>query len=49
MHFVNPKFLHPIAYVDEFLKDKQNVRRLNSTEAEFTMNKPSEVTEVVVL
>jgi len=49
MHFVTPEFPSPYAYLDEFLNGKQSVRRLNSSEAEFTRGRLPEVTEIVVL
>ncbi len=49
MHYKNAKVEYPIAGVDEFLKDKKNVRRLNSSEFEVTQDRLPAETEIIVL
>ena len=49
MHYKTPKADFPIAAVDEFLKDKKNVRRLNSSEVEFNSDTLPKETEIIVL
>jgi L-ascorbate metabolism protein UlaG (beta-lactamase superfamily) len=49
MHYKTPKTEYPIAGVDEFLKDKKNVRRMNSIEFEVSQDKVPKETEIIVL
>lgn len=49
MHFKTPKCAYPIASVEDFLKDKKDVTRVDSSEAEFELEKLPTATEIVVL
>ena len=49
MHFSTDKCAYPIAAVDDFLKGKSNVRRVDGSEVEFTKDELPPPTEVVVL
>jgi L-ascorbate metabolism protein UlaG (beta-lactamase superfamily) len=49
MHYKNAKVEFPIAGVDDFLKDKKNVRRLNTSETEIIKETLPKETEIVVL
>ena len=49
MHYKTDKCIYPIAEVDTFLEGKQNVRRENTSEAEFKKDNLPSSTEVVVL
>ena len=49
MHFRNDKCRFPIAGVDEFLKGKKNVSRLDASEAEFKSGELPATTKIVVL
>ena len=49
MHFKNDKCAFPIAGVDEFLKGKRNVSRLNTSEVEFKQGGLPATTKTVVL
>jgi len=49
MHFKTPNCAYPIAGVDEFLKGKQNVREVGSSEAEFELQRLPSTSEIVVL
>jgi len=49
MHFKTPKCAYPIAEVEDFLKGKRNVRKLDSSEAEFELEKLPTTGEIVVL
>jgi len=49
MHYKTPKLQFPITGVDEFIAGKNNVKKLDSTEAEFKVGKLPDVTEIVVL
>ncbi len=49
MHFRNDKCAFPIAGVDEFLKGKKNVSRLDASEVEFKQGKLPATTKTVVL
>jgi L-ascorbate metabolism protein UlaG (beta-lactamase superfamily) len=49
MHYRTPKTKLNIAYVDDFLADKQHVRRLEGSELEVTTDTLPRETEVVVL
>ncbi len=49
MHFRNPKCSFPIADVEPFLADKQNVKRLDSSEVEFQKESLPTDTEITVL
>ncbi len=49
MHYKTAKCAYPIATVDEFLKGKSNVRKQNSSEAEYTKDGLPKDQEVVVL
>ena len=49
MHFKNNKCAYPIADVDEFLRDKREVERLNTSEAEFKLGELQNSTQIIVL
>jgi L-ascorbate metabolism protein UlaG (beta-lactamase superfamily) len=49
MHFKTPKCAYPIAGVDDFLKGKKNVRRIDDSEVEFEREKLPAATEIVLL
>ena len=49
MHYKNAKVDFPIKGVDEFLKGKKNVRRVNSSEFEVNKGNLPQETEIVVL
>jgi L-ascorbate metabolism protein UlaG (beta-lactamase superfamily) len=49
MHYKTAGCGYPISGVDEFLKGKKNVRRLDASEIEFGRDKLPEQTEIVVL
>ena len=49
MHFKNPKCDYPISPVDDFLQSKKNIRKLNSSEAEYTKGTLPADTEILVL
>lgn len=49
MHYKNSKTDYPIAGVEEFLKDKKNIRRLNSSSIEIKPGTLPEETEFVIL
>lgn len=49
MHYKTSKCDIPISKVDEFLKDKENVRKLNSSQIEYEKGKLPKKAEIVVL
>jgi L-ascorbate metabolism protein UlaG (beta-lactamase superfamily) len=49
MHYKTPKSDYPIAGVEEFLKGKSNVRRVNGSEIEIQKNHLPKTTEILVL
>ena len=49
MHYKTSKCDFPIVGVEDFLKGKKNIKRLDSSEAEFKPGELPDVTEVVVL
>lgn len=49
MHYRDGKCNFPIATVDDFLKDKENVRRLNSSAIEIRKKELQPTTEIVVM
>jgi len=49
MHFKTAKCDYPIAGVDDFLRGKQNVRRLEESEAGFSKDRLPSAAEIVVL
>jgi len=49
MHYKTPKCGYPIAGVDEFLQGKDQVVRTGTSETEFTKEKPSTISQIVVL
>lgn len=49
MHYKTSKCALPISKVDEFLKGKENVRNLNSSEIEYKKGKLPEKAEIIVL
>lgn len=49
MHYSTEKCAYPIAGVDDFLKGKANVNRMDASEAEFTKKDLPSSTEIVVL
>jgi L-ascorbate metabolism protein UlaG (beta-lactamase superfamily) len=49
MHYKTPKTEYPISGIDEFLKNKKNVRRINSAEIEIKKESLPSETEIIVL
>jgi L-ascorbate metabolism protein UlaG (beta-lactamase superfamily) len=49
MHFKTPKCAYPISGVEDFLEGKKNVRKANSSEAEFTLEELPHDREILVL
>ena len=49
MHYKTAKCGYPIAGVDDFLKDRQNIRRLDASEVEFAKDGLPSTAETVVL
>jgi L-ascorbate metabolism protein UlaG (beta-lactamase superfamily) len=49
MHFKTPKCAYPIAGVNDFLKGKKNVRRIDDSEVEFERENLPAATEIVLL
>ncbi len=49
MHFKNNKCSFPITGVDEFLKGKEGVQKLNASEAEFKQVELTPTTQIIVL
>lgn len=49
MHFKTPKCDYPITKVDDFLKGRKNVRKLESSEVEFTAKDLPATTETIIL
>ncbi|MBN2187270.1 MAG: MBL fold metallo-hydrolase [Dehalococcoidia bacterium] len=49
MHFKTPKCAYPIAGVEDFLKGKEPVRKADSSEAEFALEKLPLASEILVL
>jgi L-ascorbate metabolism protein UlaG (beta-lactamase superfamily) len=49
MHYKTNKVDFPITFVDDFLKGKQNVKRLNSSEVEIKAGQLPQEREIVVL
>jgi L-ascorbate metabolism protein UlaG (beta-lactamase superfamily) len=49
MHYKTPKCNFPITGVEDFITDKKNVKKLNSSEIEFKAGKLPETTEILVL
>ena len=49
MHFKTPKCAYPITGVDDFLKGKKNVRKVDSSEVEFELEKLPATSEIVIL
>jgi L-ascorbate metabolism protein UlaG (beta-lactamase superfamily) len=49
MHYKTPKCAYPIAGVQDFLKGKKNVRKVESSEVEFERDKLPTATEIVLL
>ena len=49
MHFKTPKCAYPIADVEDFLKGKRNVRRIDNSEVNFEPEKLPATTEIVLL
>ncbi|GAG69891.1 unnamed protein product, partial [marine sediment metagenome] len=49
MHFKTPQCTYPIAGVDDFLRGKVNVGKMDSSEIEFKLGELPAVTEIVVL
>jgi len=49
MHFRTPRCTYPIASVDDFIRNKENVKRMDSSEVEFRLEGLPTSTEVVVL
>jgi L-ascorbate metabolism protein UlaG (beta-lactamase superfamily) len=49
MHFRTPKCAYPIADVEDFLKGKKNVRRIDNSEVDFEAEKLPATTEIVLL
>ncbi len=49
MHFKTPKCAYPISTVEDFLKNKKNVRKVGGSEVEFEAEKLPPKEEIVVL
>ncbi len=49
MHFKTPQCTYPIAGVDDFLRNKENVKKMDYSEIEFRLEELPAVTEIVVL
>lgn len=49
MHFRTPKCAYPIAGVEDFLKGRKNVRKVEDSEAEFERERLPAATEIVLL
>jgi len=49
MHFKTPRCTYPIAGVDDFLRGKENVEKMESSEIEFKLDELPAVSEIVVL
>jgi len=49
MHFRTPRCAYPIAGVEDFLRDKKNVRKAGDSEAEFERERLPAATEIVLL
>jgi len=49
MHYKTDKCDFPIAGVDEFLRDKEGVSRLDASEAEFKPGELPETAQIIVL
>ena len=49
MHFRTPKCAYPLAGVEDFLKGKQNVRKVGDSEVEFERERLPAATEIVLL
>jgi L-ascorbate metabolism protein UlaG (beta-lactamase superfamily) len=49
MHFKTPKCAYPIAGVEDFLKDKKNVRRVGDSEVDFERERLPVAAEIVLL
>lgn len=49
MHYKTPTLDFPIAKVDDFIKDKKNVKKINSSEIEINKNKLPKTSEIWVL
>ncbi len=49
MHYSTDKCAYPISGVDDFLKGKANVKKMDASEAEFSKDKLPSTTEIVVL
>ena len=49
MHFKTPQCTYPIAGVDDFLRNKENVKKMDYSEIEFRLEELPTVTEIVVL
>lgn len=49
MHYKNPKVDYPITGLEQFLKGKKNIRKLNSSEIEIEKENLAEGPEIVVL
>jgi L-ascorbate metabolism protein UlaG (beta-lactamase superfamily) len=49
MHFKTPKCSYPIADVEDFLKGKKNVRRIDNSEVDFEVENLPATTEILIL
>ncbi|MFC1865751.1 MBL fold metallo-hydrolase [Chloroflexota bacterium] len=49
MHYKNSKCNYPITEVEEFLRDKNNVRRFDLNEVDYKKSELPETTEIVIL
>jgi len=49
MHYKNEKCAYPITTVDEFLRGKEQVSRLDTSEAEFKRGELPASTQIIVL
>jgi len=49
MHFRTPQCTYPIAGVDDFLRGKENVKKVDLSEVEFKLEKLPRITGIVIL
>ncbi|MCD6599843.1 MAG: MBL fold metallo-hydrolase [Dehalococcoidia bacterium] len=49
MHFRTPQCTYPIAGIDDFLRGKVNVKKIDLSEVEFRLEKLPRITEIVIL
>ncbi len=49
MHYLTPKVTYPIVGIEDFLRRKSGVKKLNSSEIEITKKSLPATTEIIVL